>query len=93
MMEHDGFGLSIREMCYQDWLVQGGGVRAWHSLSPEESVEPDCNMLRIHMLRLSGLTCCWCARVFNIMPQVSVLGVDATNAFLFWCKNWSQFKH
>ena len=48
MKQHDSFGFSIREVCYQDWLEGGGGARAWHSLSPKESGVPDCNMLGIH---------------------------------------------
>lgn len=82
MKQHDGFGFSIREICLPRLFgASGVGVRAWHSLSPEESVEPDCNMLGIHMLRLSGLTCCRYARVSNMVPPGSVLRVVAINAF------------
>lgn len=38
---------------YQDWSVEigGGGRGAWQPLlSSEGFVEPDCNMLTIHML-------------------------------------------
>ena len=50
-------------------------MRAWHPLSPEESGEPDCNMFGIHMLRLSGLTCCCrCAGMSNMVPPGFELG-------------------
>lgn len=60
------------KICCQDWF-ELGGARAWHSLSSEESGKPDCNMLGIHMLCLSGLTCCMCARLSVPVPQGSVL--------------------
>ncbi len=69
------------------WAERGGGVRAWHSLSPEESLEPDCIMLGIHMLRLSGLTCCPYARMSDTEAGGSVLRVVAVNAFFLWCTN------
>lgn len=85
MKQRDGCGFSIRFICYQVWFAWGGGVRAWRLLSPEESCEPDCNMLRIHMLRLSGITCCRYARVSKMVPGGCVLRLVAISAFFFWC--------
>ncbi len=73
----------LLEKSVTERLERVGGVRAWHSLSPEESAEPDSNMLRIHMLRLSRLTYCRYARMSNTVSQGSVSRVVAFNAFFF----------
>lgn len=50
MKQHSGFGFF-----YQRNLLPRlfGASGAWHLLSPQECVEPDCNMLGIHMPRLT----------------------------------------